>query len=211
MPTHEARFTSLPTSCPVASSGNTPYRKTTMKKHLLLVSALAAICGLMLTACQYHWGSSRPEGLYGLDVGVVTNLTREGALTAAFRKSIQEHISTDPGLSSSLITHQLNVELENLYQKNIARAELRDRDSREDDSAAYQTVLYRLELRARYTVCGRNDTSATPVLTGTVIGRADIPRMHDMNVPFQAACQQAADDAARQIVAAVVESASLKP
>ncbi|HOG51058.1 MAG TPA: hypothetical protein PKY10_10755, partial [Lentisphaeria bacterium] len=71
--------------------------------------------------------------------------------------------------------------------------------------------LYRLELRARYAVCGRNDTSAKPVLSGSVIGRADIPRMHDMNVPFQAACQQAADDAARQIVAADVESASLKP
>ena len=42
-----------------------------MKKHLLQVLALAAGCGLMLTACQYHWGSARPEGLYGLDVGTV--------------------------------------------------------------------------------------------------------------------------------------------
>ncbi len=182
-----------------------------MKKHPLQVLALAAVCGLMLTACQYHWGSARPEGLYGLDVGAVTNLTQEGALTAAFRKSVQEQISTDPGLNGNLITHQLNVELENLDQKNIARAELRDRNSRNDDSTAYQTVLYRLELRARYTVCGRQNTSAKPVLAGTVIGRADIPRMHDMNVPFQAACQQAADDAARQIVAAVVEAAGLKP
>ena len=119
-----------------------------MKKHPLQVLALAAVCGLMLTACQYHWGSARPEGLYGLDVGAVTNLTQEGALTAAFRKSVQEQISTDPGLNGNLITHQLNVELENLYQKNIARAELRDRNSRNDDSTAYQTVLYRLELRA---------------------------------------------------------------
>lgn len=200
-----------PTSLPVPLNGNNPIWKAIMKKHLLQVLALAAGCGLMLTACQYHWGSARPEGLYGLDVGTVTNLTQEGTLAASFRKSVQEQISTDPGLNSNLVTHQLNVELENLYQQNIARAELRDRDSRDDDSTAYQTVLYRLELRARYTVCGRNDANAKPVLAGTVIGRADIPRMHDLNIPFQAACQQAADDAARQIVTAVVESAGLKP
>lgn len=187
------------------------FRKAIMKKQLLIPLGLAALCGLMLTSCQYHWGSARPEGLYGLEVGAVANHTQEGSLAAAFRKSAQEQISTDPGLNGRFVTHLLHVDLENLYQKNIARAELRDRDSRDDDRSAYQTVLYRLELRVRYTVSGRNDASGKPVLAGTVIGRADIPRMHDLKVPFEAACRQAADDAARQIVAAVTESAGLKP
>jgi hypothetical protein len=182
-----------------------------MTNRVYLLLGLSLVSLLLFSGCQYHWGSGRPEGLYGLEMGSVTNQTMESSLTAAFRQAAQEQIGTDPGLHGGFVTHQLNVKLETLQQKNIARAELRDRTSRAEDGAAYQTVLYRLELRAHYTVSSLADPSGQSVLAGTVIGRADIPRMHDLNVPYQAACRQAADDAARQIIAAVVESARLKP
>lgn len=178
--------------------------------HSIFIFSLASVL-LFLAGCQYHWGSGRPEGLYGLEIGSVVNHTTESSLTAAFRQAAQEQISTDPGLHGGFASHQLNIKLEALQQKNIARAELRDRRSRSEDGTAYQTVLYRLELRAHYTVSSLADPAAQTVLAGTVIGRADIPRMHDLNVPYQAACRQAADDAARQIIAAVMESARLKP
>ena len=39
----------------------------------------------------------------------------------------------------------------------------------------------------------------------TFIGQGDIPRMHDREIPLQAAYRQATDDAARQIIAAIAE------
>ncbi len=173
---------------------------------------LALICCLAVLSSCYHWGA--PGGKPGPSIAVasVDNETTEGALAATMRQKLQEHFANQPGVScdnrAEKSDYVLKVRLLSISNAGIARSELRDKRVREDDANAYQTVLYRIELKAAYELFFSADLEK-PVLSREVVGSADLPRMHDRDIPLQAACRQAADDAARKIVADIFDQESL--
>lgn len=173
---------------------------------------LALLCCLAILPACYHWGT--PEGRPDTSIAIagIENETTEGALAVTMRQKLQEHFANQPGTScdnrDGKSDYVLKVRLLPIRNAGVARSELRDKRAREDDANAYQTVLYRIELKAAYELFFSSDPEK-PVLSREVVGTADLPRMHDRDIPFQAACRQAADDAARKIVADIFDQESL--
>lgn len=164
-------------------------------KVILLTSALVASV-LLLSSC-YHLGIEAETR--AVTIGEVVNTTLEPSITPALRASLSEQFRTRPPFTTATQNTRfiLNATATKINTSNLARAELRGKKSRDDDTNAYQSVLRQLKLTVDFTVIEK-DTNKT-LLTDTVTGIANIPRMHDRNVPLQNACRTAANDAARQI------------
>ncbi|MBR6059467.1 MAG: hypothetical protein IKP58_14965 [Victivallales bacterium] len=164
---------------------------------------------LMLTGC-YHVGVPGGRAI-AFDEVNLTNNTREPALMRQFDMSFKEQVSVTPGVSGKAnrdaCNYNLDIELVSIRNMSVARAEVRDKKSRDGRDEAYQTVLNRVELTVKLKAYNQDQPIHPdhPTYEHTFIGRGDIPRMHDREVPLQAAYKQAADDAARQIVAAIAE------
>ena len=164
---------------------------------------------LLLAGC-YHLGApgGRPVAF---DEVVLTNNTREPSLSRKFDMSFREQISVTPGVygkaTKKACNYNLDIELVSIRNLSIARAEVRDNKSRDGRDAAYQTVLNRVELTVKLKAYNQDQPihPDNPSYEHTFIGQGDIPRMHDREVPLQAAYRQAIDDAARQIIAAIAE------
>jgi hypothetical protein len=173
---------------------------------------LALICSLALFTSCYHWGTPGVKPGTNIAVASIANDTSEGALAVTMRQKLQEHFANQPGVScdnrAGASDYVLKVRLMSISTSGVARSEVRDKRVREDDANAYQTVLYRIELKAAYELFLSGDLDK-PILSRDVLGSADLPRMHDRNVPLQVACRQAADDVARKIVADIVDQESL--
>lgn len=184
---------------------------TTRLLHLHWLGLALIGCVMALSSC-YHWGAPGAKPGTTIAVASVANDTTEGALAATMRQKLQEHFANQPGVSCDNQTaksdYVLKVRLLSISNSGIARSEIRDKRAREDDANAYQTVLYRIELKTAYELFLSTDLEK-PVLSREVIGSADLPRMHDRDIPLQAACRQAADDAARKIVADIFDQESL--
>ena len=169
--------------------------------------ALASL--LVLTGC-YHVGipGNRPVAF---DDVVLTNKTREPALARQFDMAFKEQISLTPGVHGKpvkdAVNYNLYIELVSIRNLSIARAEVRDKKTRDSKDQAYQTVLNRVELTVKLKAYNLDQPihPDNPTYEHTFVGQGDIPRMHDREVPLQAAYRQAADDAARQIIAAIAE------
>lgn len=164
-------------------------------------------CAMTLTSC-YHWGALDNKQGQAIAIDSVRNDTNEGALAATMRQKLQEHLSNQPGFANCSQTDKsdffVKVRLVDIRNLGVARSEVRDKKAREDDGNAYQTVLYRIELKTTYELY-RSNAPDKPILSRDITGMADLPRMHDRNIPLQAACRQAADDAARKIVADILD------
>ena len=175
-----------------------------MNKILVVLSWM-----LLLTGC-YHVGLPGGRAI-AFDEVVITNSTREPSLSRQFEMSFKEQVSVTPGIggkaSGNACNYNLDIELVSVRNLSIARAEVRDRKSRDGRDAAYQTVLNRVELAVKLKAYNQDQPihPDQPTYEHTFIGRGDVPRMHDREVPLQAAYKQAADDAARQIIAAIAE------
>jgi hypothetical protein len=180
--------------------------------HQHALGLLFMACLAFFSSC-YHWGAGG-RAAASIALSDVSNDTKEGSLGATMRQKLQEQLAQQPGLSTKRCPEEsdyvLTVRLLAINNSSAARSKIRDKRSREDASRAYQTVLYRIELKAHYELFLRADQDK-PVLSREVTGTADLPRMHDRELPFQAACRQAADDAARKIVADIADQESLLP
>ena len=178
-----------------------------------MMKAFAAwICALLLAGC-YHVGLPGGRPVVFDDVAL-TNKTHEPSLTRRFDMSFKEQVGVTPGVAyrretKGAVHYHLDVELASVRNISVARAEVRDRKTRDGRDTAYQTVLNRVELTVKLKAYNLDQPMhpANPTYEHTFIGRGDIPRMHDREVPLQAAYTQAADDVARQIVAAIAELA----
>lgn len=184
-----------------------------MKKRMLNTMGKAMglftvfLCTLFMMSCAYHLGAPDLKNCHGISVGVIGNSTSEPALSIEVKKALQEQFETAPGLTGrgSQGKYVLTAEVVEVKSSSLARAEIRDKKIRNDEEDAYQTVLYRVEIKVNYSIHAKDGGNAEK-LSGTVFGKGDLPRMHDRNVPLQAAIRQASNDAARQIKNAVVDA-----
>ncbi|MBQ6472798.1 MAG: hypothetical protein IJJ33_12510 [Victivallales bacterium] len=163
----------------------------------------ALVC---LMASCYHLGT--PGNLKKISVGAVENQTEEPAAAAALNQCLREQLGIRPGLRNRSEEHAeylLAVKVADFRSQGIARAKIRNRNDRDHKEDAYQSVLQRIEMTVNYTVSKANDDTGEPVFSGKVIGRGDVPRMHDRNLTLQDAIRQAANDAARQITDALAD------
>ena len=166
--------------------------------------SLTLALALLMASC-YHMGTV--GSAKQVRVAEIENRTEEAGLTAMLRQCLAEQFGTRPGNSSKAPHYILSAKIEKITNRSMARAEIREKKSRDDDSDAYQTVLYGLELTVRYQLDkGEGEASGNGSIAGTVIGKASLPRMHDRNVALQDALKQAAFDVAKQIAAIAADA-----
>ena len=159
---------------------------------------------LFLTSC-YHFGTVGCNK--NVQITEIENITEEAGVAATFRKCLAEQLGTRPGIRRDAPQYTLSAKILQITNKSQARAEIRDKKSRNDDGDAYQTVLYEVDLTVQYQFGKETQGEAdTAPVTGTVVGKASLPRMHDRNVALQTALRQAAHDAARQIAAIIADA-----
>lgn len=160
-----------------------------------------ALVALLLAGC-YHFGSPGQTRKFAMAKLELENLTTEAMVGRQLAGALRERFATDPATTLHsqhgqpfLVTATIT-KLDNLA---IARAEIRDNLSRDDDSKAYQTVLFRVALYAELTFTRQGDEK--PTLKRSYVGYGDLPQMHDREIPLRHACQQAANSIASQAVA----------
>ena len=173
-----------------------------MKK--LAVMLLAA---LLLSSCaSYHVDTERSGKLSHVTVGIVDNRTKEGELGGLMKRQLQEYFSTAPGFQRNPDYNwlRLDTKLVGIKNKGVAETETRDKNARNEESEAYQTVLHRIEIRVDYEVVDVSEYGKS-LLKGMVIGTGDVPFMHDRNVSLKQAYLQAISSAAIQIKEALAD------
>ncbi|MBR4674545.1 MAG: hypothetical protein IKP00_08780 [Victivallales bacterium] len=167
-----------------------------MKRTLTLALTLA----FLMCSC-YHLGTVGPAKK--VCVAEIENRTEEATLAATLRQCLNEQLGTGVGTtpSSKPCSYDLHTKITKITNRSMARAEIREKKSRDDDSDVYQTVLYALEITVQYEL--EPKLQGLKQLAGTVVGRASLPRMHDRNVALQDALKQASLDISRQLAAIV--------
>jgi len=168
-----------------------------MSKSLLLLAALSLLW--LCASCHYHAG--RPSGRCTVCLESVSNQTDEPALGGQFRQAFQEALYRHPGVTlqdSDQASVSVSLRLTKLDSQSLARAELRGKNDREDDSNAYQVVLHRLTVDGELLLLRNSD--GKELFRGLVRGLGDMPRQADRNIALQAAIKQAANDIALQVL-----------
>ena len=164
-----------------------------MRIHIFQIALLSLA---LLSASCYHFGGGS-HMLRHVYVDKIHNGTAEPLLGGMIHSAVNEQLGTR-AYPKYVPKMDLPLDLDIIAMENssLARAEVRDKKTRDDDSDAYQTVLYRITVKVGYTL----KTPSGKVLKGEVTGIGDLPKMHDRNVPLQYALKLAASDAARKIV-----------
>lgn len=174
--------------------------------------SFAVLAALLLlgvaSGCRYAWGPVQHPQIRSLGVGSFANTTKEADANAMLRSALAEAISTEPGIAL-LQPEEADAIVEGrlvrISQDRLVRARTRDERVVRDDSDAYRTVLYRLEVTVEYAVRAAGTT--TPILRSEqVVGQADLGNWPDQQIVQQDALRRALEDAARKIVAAVTEA-----
>ncbi|MBQ7650079.1 MAG: hypothetical protein IJS15_03920 [Victivallales bacterium] len=161
----------------------------------------AALLCLLLSSC-YHLGV--PGGHKNVQVGDIINRSAEPSLGGIMSSCLAEELSVRPALRvADAAKFTVDVKIVGIGNSSQARAEVRIKNARDNDSDAYQTVLHRLTVRAEYTV---TDDAGKTMLKGKVIGQTSVPLMHDREVALRTARKQAVLDAARQIADALADN-----
>ena len=157
---------------------------------------LAVLLACFLSSC-YHFGAPGSDSFVLAEIHVDNN-TKEPTLNRHIVTALREHVSTEPSAAKGKSVYDVQVKLGELRNYSIARAKVRDKRSVDRDSDAYQTVYHRIAITADVIVTPKG--GGQPVLSKPYIGYGDIPRMHDRELPLQAACRQAANSLATQFI-----------
>ncbi len=176
-------------------------------KALCLLLAAALLAGGC--ASSYHLGTALPREQRCILVAPVANKTPEAILGTQVRHALQERLSQTPGLrlaepGGGNAGLKVEVTLVELDQRNLARARTRNKKSRHHDGDAYQPVLYRLTLRAKWRAVPMGGEGAR-IRTGEAVGTADMPLTADKETAQRSALRQAAMDLAAHIVDAIAD------
>ncbi len=171
------------------------------KNIAILFVFIAVFCG----SCYHLTGHNKNLAMVSIEN--IHNDTVEPQLSSMLHSALAEHLSHTRKASSKPL-YPLDLKIISLENSNVARAEIRDKLSRDDDSDAYQTVLYRITIKVQYSLSLQEGKS--PV-SGIVSGIGDLPKMHDRNVPLQHALRLAANDAAKKIIDAISDAPQLQP
>jgi len=163
---------------------------------------------LLLSGCQYQWGSVMHPQVGTIGIGTFRNATKEPGLDGVLREKLAEHVMRDISVQLADTGEAdaiLEGEVVELRYKQLASIRTRDEESRTDDKDEYQSSIYRVEVEIAYTlrVPGyRNPLIEKQQLQGT----ADFSHLPDMGIARREAFRVALDDAARRIVSAVTEA-----
>ena len=178
-------------------------------KPTALATALAFVC-VTLCGClspSYHLGgTSLPEAQRRISLNEISNATAEARLTPLLKNALNAKLENTTGVdvvSEENAGLLVALRIESLEQRSAARAQMRDTADRQDDSDAYQTVLFRLTLKVSYRA--RAKASDGPAFKGSVTATADVPMMPDHETALQAALRQVAIDAANKLAIAITE------
>jgi len=179
--------------------------KSGIKAFWLLLAAALLGAG----CASYHVGTALPPEQRCVFVETVANETTEAILGTLTRQALQERFSQTPGLrlaASDGTDAGLKVEvtLVALEQRNLARARTREKKARRDDGDAYQTVLYRLDLHAKWrAIPAQGDEAA--IRKGEIVATADMPLTADKETAQRSALRQVARDLAVRIADAIAD------
>lgn len=155
------------------------------------------MCCALLLCCCYHVGV--PGIRKNLVVGAVSNMTEEPELDGLVSGMLRECIASKPWLTEKDgPEYSLDVNVVSIRSISQARAEMRDKKTRNKDEDAYQTVLHRIDVKLTYEVYG--EAADAPVYKGKVTGTASLPLMHDRQVALKNAMKQAVRDAVGKII-----------
>ncbi len=174
----------------------------------LVLLGLAAACLLPTGCASYRVGSALHPQINSLAVGAVTNSTREPGLGIVLRRKLTEELTVDG--SASLTTTDradavVNTRIVSCVARTIAATSKRDDAARDRDRDTYQAAIHRAEVRVEFDAVmpGR----AGPVVSSQQVrGTADFSHLPDLHVARDDAFEQALNDAARKIVAALTEA-----
>lgn len=175
-------------------------------KNLNKVTAFLFVFVAVYCSSCYHL-TGHNKNLAMVSIANVHNDTAEPQLSSMLHSALAEQLSQTRRASSRPL-YPLDLKIISMENSNVARAEIRDKLSRDDDSDAYQTVLYRITIRVQYSLKLQD---GKPPVSGTVSGIGDLPKMHDRNVPLQHALRLAANDAAKKIIDAISDAPALQP
>ena len=174
---------------------------------MTISAAIAALALLLLCGCMpYRFaGSTLPPAYRRIAIGQILNATSEPRLDPLVRNALAARLENTPSIDVVSIDNAglvVELKIESLEQRSLARALMRDTADRKDDGDAYQTVLFRLTAKISHTIIlypGMEE------IHGTVTANADVPMMPDHDLPLQAALRQLAADAAEKLAAAITE------
>lgn len=169
--------------------------KQKSKAMMIMLAVSCLLCGC------YHLGTPNHGVVAARHLDVI-NKTHEPAVSRKVMAALKEHFDTSAGTTlktSEAEAYDVHVVIENLENSSIARSKLRDRVSREDKSDAYQTVLFRITMTAHVKVTSVQ-SSVGPIIDRTYTAYADLPKLHDRELPLQHAIEQAGNSLAEQIV-----------
>lgn len=169
------------------------------------IAILFVFIVVFCSSCYHLTGHNR--NLAMVSIADIHNETVEPQLSSMLHSALAEHLSHTRKASSKPL-YPLDLKITSLENSNVARAEIRDKYSRDSDSDAYQTVLYRITIKVKYSL--KLQEGKSPV-SGIVNGIGDLPKMHDRNVPLQHALRLAANDAAKKIIDAISDAPQLQP
>ena len=178
------------------------------RSRILMVLILAG--GFVgLSGCRhYQWGTLMHPQVGSLAVGTFANKTMDASCAALLRGRLAEAVSREPGVVL-LPPDQADAIIEgtivSVRQRRLARAEVRHERERENDSDAYQSVLYRLEITLEYRV-RIADSEKMLIEKRKVVGTTDLGRWPDQQVMRSDALGRALGDAAERMVASITEA-----
>jgi len=168
-----------------------------------IITILFVFITVFCSSCYHLTGHNKKLAM--VSIANIHNDTAEPQLSSMLHSALAEQLShTRKGSSKPL--YPLDLKIISLENSNVARAEIRDKFSRDDDSDAYQTVLYRITIKVQYSIMPQDGMA---LVSGVVSGIGDLPKMHDRNIPLQHALRLAANDAAKKIIDAISDNAEL--
>lgn len=170
-----------------------------MSKIYLSFFALLFFC-----SCAYHSGLPLTDRrLQSLSIGDIENLSGESSMTALLKNALAEGLAKEPGLRLAAGNNPqactLHLSIKDLENRGLARAKLREKDERDYEGDAYQTVLYRIRANLDYEVYAPQPEQKL-LYQGSVSGQADLPKMHDREVALKSAMRQLAMDLASAVI-----------
>jgi hypothetical protein len=178
---------------------------------LTALAAIFAIISLTFCGCisrgAYHFaGTTLPESQRKIALNEFINATSEARLTPLLKNALSEKLENTPSIDVVSEEHAgllVALKLESLDQRSTARAQMRDTADRKDDGDAYQSVLFRIELKVSYIARSTDNSGAE--YKGVVTATADVPMMPDHETALQTALRQVAIDAALKLASAITE------
>ena len=176
-----------------------------MPNRWRILSLVVVVFWFCASCSHYRFGTTLPAECRAIEVMPVENLTGEAALEGLLRNSLSECLMQTPGVALAKPTlgdARLETKVAALEQSRVSRAKLRAEHDRDHTDAAYQTVVFRMEIQAEYRLAAPDGRI---LREGKVNAEADFPTLSDLEIARKEALRELMRNAAAQIIAEVTE------